>query len=69
MLGSVVDMHARTENTGRVVRLLVSAKGLSGTTYPPGTELFTSGRGPAVDAFVAGDWVPLRWWEFAEPPG
>jgi hypothetical protein len=61
-------MHPSTEGRGRLVRLLVSVKGLSGTVYPSGTEVFTSGQGAEVDAFVHGDWVPLRWWEFAEPP-
>jgi hypothetical protein len=50
----------------RVVKLLVAVRGLSGTVYPAGTELMTSGRGASVDAFTAGDWVPLQWWEFAE---
>jgi len=62
-------MHARSEHPGRVVTLLVAVKGLSGAVYPAGTELFTSGHGPSVDAFIAGDWVPLRWWEFAESRG
>jgi hypothetical protein len=62
-------MPARTEHPGRVVKLLVSVGGLSGTVYPPGTEVFTSGRGAAVDAFIGGDWVPLQWWEFAESRG
>jgi hypothetical protein len=52
-----------------VIRLLVDVTGLSGMVYPAGTELFTSGQGPSVDAFIAGDWVPLRWWEFAESHG
>jgi hypothetical protein len=30
--------------------------------------VFTSGYGPTVDGFIAGDWVALRWWEFAESP-
>ena len=50
-----------------MVRLLVAVTGLSGTVYPAGTEVFTSGHGSSVDAFVAGDWLPLRWWEYAEP--
>jgi hypothetical protein len=62
-----MDGHHR--HTGRVVRLLVDVKGLSGTVYPAGTELVTSEYGPSVDAFIGGDWVPLRWWEFAEAPG
>jgi hypothetical protein len=28
--------------------------------------VYTSGQGAAVDAFIAGDWLPLQWWEFAE---
>lgn len=50
----------------RVVRLLVPVMGLSGQTYPVGTEVSVSGRGADVDGFVSGDWLPLRWWEFAE---
>jgi hypothetical protein len=49
-------------------RLLTSVTGLSGTTYPVGTLVGVSGGGASVDGFVAGDWLPLRWWEFAEPP-
>ena len=45
---------------------MAPVKGLSGRIYPPGTEVYTSGQGAAVDAFIAGDWLPLRWWEFAE---
>jgi hypothetical protein len=51
----------------RVVKLLVPVVGVSGTTYPAGTEVSVGGGGGAVvDAFVAGDWLPLRWWEYAE---
>jgi hypothetical protein len=59
-------VHRGDERPGRSVKLLVAVKGLSGKLYPAGTELFATGRGDAVDAFVGGDWVPLRWWEFAE---
>lgn len=59
-------MHAHDTSVVRGVRLLVAVKGLSGRTYPAGTEVFTSGQGAAVDAFVEGDWLALRWWEFAE---
>jgi hypothetical protein len=59
-------MQAHRESVGRAVTLLVAVKGLSGTIYPAGTEVFTSGRGAAVDAFIGGDWLALRWWEFAE---
>lgn len=52
--------------THRVAALLVAVTGLSGTTYPRGTEVVVTGRGASVDAFVGGDWIPLRWWEFAE---
>jgi hypothetical protein len=55
------------QRIGRTVRLLVPVRGLSGRLYPAGTEVFTSDRGAAVDAFIAGDWLALRWWEFAEP--
>jgi hypothetical protein len=61
-------VQAHGESVGRAVKLLVAVKGLSGTTYPAGTEVFTSGRGAAVDAFIGGDWLALRWWEFAEIP-
>jgi hypothetical protein len=50
----------------RIVRLLVPVMGVSGQTYPVGAEVSVSGRGAAVDGFVSGDWLPLRWWEFAE---
>lgn len=50
----------------RTGTLLVSVAGLSGTVYPPGTEVTVNGSGSAVDGFVAGDWLPLAWWEFAE---
>jgi hypothetical protein len=50
----------------RAVRLLVTVKGLSGALYPAGTQVFTSGTGAAIDAFVGGDWLALQWWEFAE---
>jgi hypothetical protein len=56
----------------RVVKLLVPVVGVSGTTYPAGTEVSvgsSGGGGAAVDAFVAGDWLPLRWWEYAETSG
>jgi hypothetical protein len=46
--------------------LLVPVPGLSGTVYPAGTTVAVTGRGASVDAFVAGDWLPLHWWEFAE---
>lgn len=52
--------------TARRGTLLVPVPGLSGTVYPPGTEVAVNGRGAAVDAFVGGDWLPLSWWEFAE---
>jgi hypothetical protein len=65
---TVVLVPPRTPHTGRTVALLVAVRGLSGTVYPPGTEVFTSGQGAEVEAFVGGDWIPLRWWEFAEPP-
>jgi hypothetical protein len=50
----------------REVRLLTAVSGLSGTTYPAGTRVTVTGRGESVDAFVAGDWLPLHWWEYAE---
>jgi hypothetical protein len=60
----------RIEGLVRVVRLLVPVVGVSGTTYPAGTEVSVGGGGGAtVDAFVAGDWLPLRWWEYAETSG
>jgi hypothetical protein len=62
-------MDTRSGRSARAIRLLVEVRGLSGRIYPAGTELFTSGHGPSVDAFIAGDWVPLQWWEFAESPG
>ncbi|MEU0878023.1 hypothetical protein ABZ345_05445 [Lentzea sp. NPDC005914] len=50
----------------RLGTLLVSVQGLSGTTYPAGTEVVVRGGGTAVDAFINGDWIPLAWWEFSE---
>ncbi|MFC8075318.1 hypothetical protein ACFUN8_07230 [Streptomyces sp. NPDC057307] len=50
----------------RLGTLLVSAPGLSGTVYPPGTTVTVQGRGSAVDAFVNGDWLALSWWEFSD---
>jgi hypothetical protein len=54
------------ESRFRVVTLLVPVMGVSGQTYQVGTEVSVSGSGAAVDGFVCGDWLPLRWWEFAE---
>jgi hypothetical protein len=51
---------------GRVVRLLVEVRGLSGRRYPIGTEVRVRGTGSSVDGYVAGDWIPLAWWEFSE---
>ena len=48
--------------------LLVPVPGLSGSTYPAGTQVAVRGQGAAVDAFVNGDWLPLAWWEFAPFP-
>lgn len=47
--------------------LLVPVSGLSGTVYPVGTTVTLRGAGASVDGFVAGDWLPLHWWEFTEP--
>lgn len=56
--------HRHAERTGK---LLVAVRGLSGTQYPVGTLVAVSGNGgSAVDAFVSGDWLPLRWWEFSD---
>jgi hypothetical protein len=52
--------------TPRTVRLLVPTMGVSGTSYPIGTEVSIRGSGEIVDAFANGDWLPLRWWEYAE---
>ena len=61
---TISDAGARGERYG-----CVDVRGLSGRAYPAGTEVFTSGQGSSVDAFIAGDWLPLRWWEFAEAVG
>jgi hypothetical protein len=53
----------------RLGTLLVPVPGLSGTTYPTGTQVVVRGQGATVDAFVNGDWLPLAWWEFAPFPG
>jgi hypothetical protein len=55
--------HRHAERTGK---LLVAVRGLSGTQYPVGTVVAISGSGSSVDAFVGGDWLPLRWWEFSD---
>lgn len=52
----------------RLGTLLVPVAGLSGTTYPAGTQVVIQGQGAAVDAFVNGDWLPLAWWEFTRQP-
>ncbi|GLY65116.1 hypothetical protein [Amycolatopsis taiwanensis] len=54
--------------TRRTGNLLVEVAGLSGVTYPAGTQVLISGRGASVDAFVDGDWLPLAWWEFTQAP-
>lgn len=46
-------------------KLLHPVTGLSGRTYPKDTEVSVAGVGSSVDAFVAGDWLPLSWWEYA----
>ncbi|MFE9773441.1 hypothetical protein ACFYOV_17505 [Streptomyces sp. NPDC005931] len=46
--------------------LLVPVSGLSGTSYPVGTQVTIRGTGGSVDGFVDGDWLPLAWWEFAD---
>jgi hypothetical protein len=53
---------------GRIVRLLVAVRAVSGKTYPVGTEVRVAGSGSSVDGFVDGDWLPLSWWEYAELP-
>ena len=50
----------------RDIKLLVAVRGLSGRTYPAGTIARTEALGEVVDAFVRGDWLALRWWEFVE---
>ena len=50
----------------RLGRLLVSVRAMSGRSFPAGTIVQLVGNGAAVDAWVDGEWVPLRWWEFAE---
>jgi hypothetical protein len=59
-------MPSGSESIVRAVTLLVPVQGLSGVVYPAGTEVFSSGRGASIDAFLDGDWLPLHWWEFAE---
>ena len=56
-------MRRRGRRTGR---LLAAVRALSGRTYPAGTVVELQGRGARVDGRVGGEWVPLRWWEFAE---
>ncbi|MEU0675327.1 MULTISPECIES: hypothetical protein [unclassified Streptomyces] len=52
--------------TRRLGVLLVPVCGLSGTSYPEGTQVSIRGTGSSVDGFVNGDWLPLAWWEFAD---
>lgn len=52
--------------TRRLGVLLVPVSGLSGTSYPVGTQVAIRGTGASVDGFVDGDWLPLAWWEFAD---
>jgi hypothetical protein len=54
----------------RFGRLLVDVRSMSGRTYRAGTVVQLVGSGAAVDAWADGEWIPLRWWEFAEarPP-
>jgi hypothetical protein len=57
---------SRKRPRGRIVRLLVAVRAVSGKTYPVGTEVRIAGSGSSVDGFVDGDWLPLSWWEYAE---
>ena len=50
----------------RLGRLLVPVRAMSGRTHAAGTVVELVGNGAAVDAWAGGEWVPLRWWEFAE---
>jgi len=50
----------------RLGRLLVTVRAMSGRTYAAGTPVELVGTGSAVDGWVGGEWVPLRWWEFTE---
>jgi hypothetical protein len=50
----------------RFGRLLVDVRSVSGRTYAAGTAVRLVGSGATVDAWAGGEWVPLRWWEFAE---
>ena len=50
----------------RLGRLLVTVRAMSGRTFLAGMVVELVGSGAAVDAWVGGEWVPLRWWEFAE---
>ena len=56
-------MRRRGERLGR---LLVGVRAMSGRVYPAGTVVRLVGSGCAVDAWADGEWMPLRWWEFAE---
>jgi hypothetical protein len=58
-----------THGQHSVVKLLVGVRGLSGRVYPPGTEVYVPAGGlrieGSVDAFLGGDWIPLRWFEYS----
>jgi hypothetical protein len=47
----------------------VAVRGLSGTVYTAGTEVQVRDHGfrieGSVDAFLRGDWIPLRWFEYS----
>jgi hypothetical protein len=51
---------------GRSGRLLVEVQAMSGRSYPSGTVVRLVGTGSGVDAWAGSEWIPLRWWEFAE---
>jgi hypothetical protein len=63
------DHDAPRPSPGEIVTLLVPVRGVSGQTYPPGTEVWVPGGGVrfegSVDGFRGGDWIPMRWWEFS----
>jgi hypothetical protein len=56
-------MGRRERRSGR---LLVDVPALSGRSYPAGTVVQLVGTGSGVDAWAGSEWIPLRWWEFAE---
>jgi hypothetical protein len=53
----------------RTVRLVADVEGITGKTYPAGTDVRVSGTGPTVIGFFDGDLLSLGEWDYAELDG